>query len=95
MQMRSVAKKQWIEWASSLCIRGFCVTIIGNPIINMPVFLQYVTYAVPARYYIDILTGIYLRNTGLGYLWPSMAVLFAFFVALSVLNYRILRKEGL
>ncbi len=65
------------------------------PIINMPVFLQYVTYAVPARYYIDILTGIYLRNTGLGYLWPSMAVLFAFFVALSVLNYRILRKEGL
>ncbi len=65
------------------------------PIINMPDFLQYITYAVPARYYIDILTGIYLRNTGFSYLWPSMAVLFAFFVALSALNYRILKKEGL
>jgi ABC-2 type transport system permease protein len=65
------------------------------PIINMPVFLQYITYLVPARYYIDILTGIYLRNIGFSYLWPSMAVLFAFFVVLSALNYRILKKEGL
>ncbi len=65
------------------------------PIINMPAFLQYITYLVPARYYIDILTGIYLRNTGLSHLWPSMAVLFLFFVVLSALNYRILRKEGL
>ncbi|PKN64249.1 MAG: hypothetical protein CVU52_11630 [Deltaproteobacteria bacterium HGW-Deltaproteobacteria-10] len=65
------------------------------PIINMPAFLQYVTYLVPARYYIDILTGIYLRNTGLAHLWPSVAVLFAFFAVLSALNYRILRKEGL
>lgn len=65
------------------------------PIINMPAFLQYITYLVPARYYIDILTGIYLRNTGLSHLWLSMAVLFLFFVVLSALNYRILRKEGL
>ena len=65
------------------------------PIINMPAFIQYLTYIVPARYYINILTGVYLRNTGLSYLWPSMAVLFLFFVVLSALNYRILRKEGL
>ncbi len=65
------------------------------PIINMPDFLQHITYIVPARYYIDILTGIYLRNTGFSYLWPSTAVLFAFFVVLSALNYRFLRKEGL
>jgi ABC-2 type transport system permease protein len=65
------------------------------PIINMPAFLQYVTYIVPARYYIDILVGIYLRNTGFAYLWPSMTVLLAFFVFLSVLNYSLLKKEGL
>jgi ABC-2 type transport system permease protein len=65
------------------------------PIINMPAFLQYVTYIVPARYYIDILVGIYLRNTGFAYLWPSMTVLLAFFIFLSVLNYSLLKKEGL
>jgi ABC-2 type transport system permease protein len=65
------------------------------PIINMPAFLQYVTYLVPARYYIDILVGVYLRNTGFAYLWPSMAILVVFFVVLSLLNYRLLKKEGL
>lgn len=65
------------------------------PISNMPDFLQYVTYLVPARYYIDILVGIYLRNTGFSYLWPSMAVLIAFFMVISLLNYRLLKKEGL
>ena len=65
------------------------------PIINMPTFLQYITYVGPARYYIEILTGIYLRNVGFAYLWPSMTVLFLFFMVLSALNYRILKKEGL
>jgi ABC-2 type transport system permease protein len=35
------------------------------PIVNMPKVLQFITYLVPARYYIDILGGIYLRDTGL------------------------------
>jgi ABC-2 type transport system permease protein len=65
------------------------------PIINMPKFLQIITYIVPARYYIDILGGIYLRNTGFSYLWPSMAVLLFIFTVLTSLNYLLLKKEGL
>ncbi len=65
------------------------------PIINMPKFLQVITYIVPARYYIDILGGIYLRNTGFAYLWPSMAVLLFIFTLLTSLNYLLLKKEGL
>jgi len=65
------------------------------PIINMPKFLQVITYIVPARYYIDILGGIYLRNTGFSYLWPSMAVLLFIFTVLTSLNYLLLKKEGL
>jgi ABC-2 type transport system permease protein len=65
------------------------------PIINMPKFLQVITYIVPARYYIDILGGIYLRNTGFSYLWPSMAVLLFIFTLLTSLNYLLLKKEGL
>jgi ABC-2 type transport system permease protein len=65
------------------------------PIINMPPVLQLVTYIVPAKYFIDILGGIYLRNLGLAYLWPSMLVLGVMFIILTALNYRLLKKEGL
>ncbi|MFA5322242.1 MAG: ABC transporter permease [Smithella sp.] len=65
------------------------------PIINMPEFLQIITLAVPARYFIDILSGIYLRNVGFAYLWPSMLVLFVMFVLLTFFNFRLLKKEGL
>jgi ABC-2 type transport system permease protein len=65
------------------------------PIINMPAIIQYITLIVPARYFIDILSGIYLRNLGLAYLWPSMLVLLVMFVILSMFNFRLLKKEGL
>ncbi len=79
-----------ITYLPSLLLSNFVF-----PIINMPVVLQVLTYLVPARYYIDILVGVYLRNTGWSHLWPSMAVLSVFFVVLSLLNYRLLKKEGL
>lgn len=65
------------------------------PIINMPTVLQWVTYLVPARYYIDVLVGVYLRDTGLGYLGPDMAVLGGMGLIMVALNYLMLKKEGL
>jgi ABC-type multidrug transport system permease subunit len=65
------------------------------PIINMPQVLQVISYMVPATYFINILGGIYLRNLGIEHLWPSMLVLFALFTVLVLLNYRLLKKEGL
>jgi ABC-2 type transport system permease protein len=65
------------------------------PIINMPKFLQVITLVIPARYFIDILSGIYLRNLGLAYLWPSMLFLLIMFIVLTFFNYRMLKKEGL
>ena len=65
------------------------------PVINMPKFLQLLTLAVPARYFIDILSGIYLCNLGFAYLWPSMLVLALMFTVLTFLNFRLLKKEGL
>lgn len=79
-----------ITYLPSLLLSNFVF-----PIINMPAFLQMLTYIVPARYYIDILVGVYLRNTGLSHLWPSMAVLGIFFIALSLINFRLLKQEGL
>ncbi len=65
------------------------------PVINMPSFLQLLTLLVPATYFIDILSGIYLRNLGLAYLWPSMSVLALMFTLLTALNYILLKREGL
>jgi ABC-2 type transport system permease protein len=65
------------------------------PIVNMPKVLQVVTYIVPAKYFIDILNGLYLRNLGLHMLWPSYAVLIVMFLFLSILTLIMLKREGL
>jgi ABC-2 type transport system permease protein len=45
------------------------------PIENMPHAIQIVTYAVPVRYYANIIRGIFLRGSGLAVLWPDALVL--------------------
>jgi ABC-2 type transport system permease protein len=65
------------------------------PIENMPKVLQLITYIVPARYYIDILNGLYLRNVGFSYLWPSFLVLTIMFLFVSNIAFMRLKREGL
>jgi len=65
------------------------------PIANMPRVLQAFTAVVPARYFIDILNGLYLRNVGFSYLWPSYAVLALMALLLGTLAFMILKREGL
>jgi len=45
------------------------------PIDNMPRTVQLVTYAIPLRYYAEILRGVFLRGSGLDVLWPEALVL--------------------
>ena len=47
------------------------------PIANMPDVFQYVSYAIPVRYYANVLRGIFLRGSGLDVLWPEAAILTA------------------
>jgi ABC-2 type transport system permease protein len=65
------------------------------PISNMPKVLQVVTYIVPARYFIDILNGLYLRNVGFDYLWPNYLVLAGMLAILAMATFMKLRQEGL
>jgi len=41
------------------------------PIQNMPRAFQVVTYAVPLRYYVEVLRGVFLKGVGLEVLWPQ------------------------
>jgi ABC-2 type transport system permease protein len=45
------------------------------PIENMPEVIQRVTYAIPLRYYAEIIRGIFLRGSGLDVLWPQALAL--------------------
>ncbi|MBU2550068.1 MAG: ABC transporter permease [Proteobacteria bacterium] len=54
------------------------------PIENMPWVLQAITLIVPARYFVEILKGLFLRGVGLDYLWPQTLALLLY--ALLVLN---------
>jgi ABC-2 type transport system permease protein len=47
------------------------------PIENMPPAIQGVTYAIPLRYYANVLRGIFLRGSGLSVLWPEAVTLAA------------------
>lgn len=94
----TVAKSQLLANQAAVMITYLPSLLLSDfvfPIINMPVLLQWFTYLVPARYYIDILAGVYLRNTGLSYLGPAMAVLGGMSLLLMALNYILLKKEGL
>lgn len=45
------------------------------PVENMPVAVQYATYANPLRYFLVIIRGIFLKGNGIDILWPQLAAL--------------------
>jgi ABC-2 type transport system permease protein len=44
----------------------------------MPRPIQVITHIVPARYFIDILKGVFLKGVGFDILWPQFILLAAF-----------------
>ena len=59
------------------------------PIENMPRLIQLGTYAIPLRYYNNIIRGIFLKGSGIDVLWPEAAILTGF--GLSMLTLASLR----
>jgi ABC-2 type transport system permease protein len=60
------------------------------PIASMPPVLQFVSYLIPARYYLVIIRGIVLKGVGILYLWPNVLALLFFgtvMIALSILRF--------
>jgi ABC-2 type transport system permease protein len=63
------------------------------PIENMPHAIQIVTYAVPVRYYANIIRGIFLRGSGIAVLWPDALALLGIGTLLLTLASRRFRKS--
>ncbi|HQF41449.1 MAG TPA: ABC transporter permease [Ignavibacteriaceae bacterium] len=56
------------------------------PIENMPQFFQYITYAIPLRYFITILRGVVLKGIGISSLWVETLILFGMGVSLLIIS---------
>jgi ABC-2 type transport system permease protein len=52
------------------------------PIRNMPQIAQWMTFANPVRYFMEIVRGVFLQGAGIEALWPQMAALAVFGVAI-------------
>jgi len=72
---------------------AFLLSGFAFPITNMPKLIQLVTYLVPARYFITLLKGIYLKGIGLHVLFLEAVLLTVFgTVILAVAQWKFKKK---
>jgi ABC-2 type transport system permease protein len=67
----------------TLLLSGF---VFG--IYNMPAAIQAITFIVPARYFIALLRGIFLKGIGLEILWLNAALLTLYAAVMVILSHR-------
>lgn len=94
----TVTKSQFVANQGAILITYLPSLLLSNfvfPVVNMPKVLQFLTYVIPATYYIEILSGIYLKDLGLARMWTNFAVLAVMFMVLAGINAILLKKEGL
>lgn len=60
---------------------------------NMPPVVQGITFIVPARYFVALVKGIYLRGVGLEVMWRDALFLGIFALAVVLLAVRLFRKR--
>ncbi len=65
---------------------AFMLSGFAFPIHNMPLLMQWVSYLNPIRYFMEIVRGLFLKGTGISALWPQMAALAFFGVAILTLS---------
>ena len=63
------------------------------PIENMPRVIQGITYAIPLRYYVPVIRGVFLKGSGLDVLWPEGLILCGFAVGVVTLASLRFRKR--
>ncbi|MCJ7594992.1 MAG: ABC transporter permease [Desulfobacterales bacterium] len=59
----------------SAFLPSFLLSGFIYPIENMPIVLQGITIIIPARYFVEILKGLFLQGVGLNVLWPQFLAL--------------------
>jgi ABC-2 type transport system permease protein len=79
----AATKSQQVSFQLSLLVTLLPALLLSGfffPIENMPPILQAVTYLVPARYFMVVIRGIFLKAVGLAVLWKELVFLAIFAV---------------
>jgi ABC-2 type transport system permease protein len=76
-QMVASMAAMFSTFLPALLLSGFVF-----PVENMPAFLRYLAAVLPPQYYVRALRAILLRGNGLEVVWPDLAALSGFFLAL-------------
>jgi ABC-2 type transport system permease protein len=91
-----VAKKQ-VQASQMAILATFLPSFILSgfvfPISNMPLVLKAITYVVPARYFVTILKGIFLKGVGLTILWWEGLLLLIFTTVIFIMAMKKFKKE--
>jgi ABC-2 type transport system permease protein len=72
---------------------AFLLSGFINPIDNMPPVIQAITRIVPARYFVTILKGIFLKGSGPRILWSELALLALYAIIVFLLATRKLSRK--
>ena len=72
---------------------AFLLSGFAFAIANMPVVVRGITYIVPARYFVSMVKGIFLRGTGLTILWGDALCLLGFAALMLLLAIARTRKR--
>jgi len=71
-QQQAMLIAQFFFFMPFLFLSGFAF-----PVANMPRVIQWVTYIIPLRYFLEIVRGVLLKGAGLAELWTQALALFA------------------
>ncbi|HBZ35224.1 MAG TPA: hypothetical protein DEO33_02190 [Rikenellaceae bacterium] len=77
-----------VSYLPALLLSGFMFSIY-----NMPKPLQFITYIIPARYFVTILKGIFLKGNTISSLFLETILLTVFGIAAFVLSVKRFKKR--
>ena len=89
----SGAIANFVLYSFSTFLPAFLLSGFAFAIANMPLPVQVVTFIVPARYFVALVKGIFLRGVGLETLWPDALFLSVFAVVVIAIAIRLTRKK--
>lgn len=92
----TLARSQLLAFQMSLIssfLPAFLLSGFVYSIDNMPFVIQQVTRIVPARYFVSILKGVFLKGIGLEALWPQFLFLTAYALIVFTLAVRKMRGQ--
>ena len=79
-QQQAMLIAQFFFFMPFIYLSGFAF-----PISNMPRIIQYATYLIPLRYFLEIVRGVFLKGSGIAELWPQALALLGLGVAILTL----------